>query len=598
MLGTILRKCMQEFGVCRSTLVLFLTLSFWGSINAALAGSVQLGERTHNDNFDLGSQPTCRLRFSGEIMPGDAQLLEIGGFDSNGYFNVCLDSSGGKLTEALAMSRVDIPTTVLPGMRCESACAIAFLGGSFFTGNGVPSRVPSRSIWPDAKLGFHAPNLELPEDRLFDGRLVTKAFDSAVSAAAQTFELTRYTHNQPTVLMNDYLFMRFLSTPSKEMYYIKTVGDALFSEIEVKGIDYSKRNDKDSARSACINAYLMGASGIDPRPWFGKQDELAVANYNYKHFEEVHSSDFADQKLPEVKEIRELSADKFAAIVGPFVNLGSSFYEPNYCIISIDRTLLASATDALYMPDENEILDLRWWIDHQVEKLQFPDLLEFFSDNDLRGVRYAGAANSMSLLSIFDFRTPIENLPNSPNLLRWKKSHPDWNKASGARSPEYNLSRGYDISGFDVGSVDDVQYPVQCLDICRNTNDCNAAVYNRWHKVCFLKSILKPTSATAHFAADLFVTREDKPAVKYSKFPTKFSILEGFLVNGIGQRTSANDLSLCQKRCRNSDKCRAFSFEYQSDNNRPICRIYTVTYGITQDFNSVEKKSVSGLVEK
>jgi hypothetical protein len=86
----------------------------------------------------LGGDPEmeCYATLSGVIARGDFERVSSI-LDEENYHNsgpVCLDSPGGLWSEGLALMELfyerAIPTAIAAGARCESACAIAFLGGS------------------------------------------------------------------------------------------------------------------------------------------------------------------------------------------------------------------------------------------------------------------------------------------------------------------------------------------------------------------------------------------------------------------------------------------------------------------------------------
>ncbi|WP_323770055.1 hypothetical protein [Antarctobacter sp.] len=134
----------------------------------------------------------CTLQLSGRITAGDADtlqtLLERQGYLDDGQNSVqalCLDSPGGSLNEGVKIAEVltaySVPTVLAEGAECLSACAVAFMGGTLRFDIYTPIQ---RSMHPTARLGFHAPDLEVPE-RSYDRATVTKAFDLAIDAIAR-----------------------------------------------------------------------------------------------------------------------------------------------------------------------------------------------------------------------------------------------------------------------------------------------------------------------------------------------------------------------------------------------------------------------------
>lgn len=107
-------------------------------------------------------------------------------------------------------------TVVAAGSTCESACALVFMAGSAFTGAEEYTRV-NRRIHADAKLGFHAPSLSIPDGN-YNKEAVTRSYDLAVRNIA-------FIHEQQVLLnIPSSLLIHMLKTPSSEMFYIDTVG--------------------------------------------------------------------------------------------------------------------------------------------------------------------------------------------------------------------------------------------------------------------------------------------------------------------------------------------------------------------------------------
>ena len=124
----------------------------------------------------------CDWKFTGQIVEGDADKIQkIPTY--TGGISLCLDSPGGNLSEALKIFELiwsdNLTTMVLPGDRCESACAIAFLGGSTLEGTDVTRQI-YRVIWPGARLGFHGPSLDLNTGQSYQDKHINTAFKTAL----------------------------------------------------------------------------------------------------------------------------------------------------------------------------------------------------------------------------------------------------------------------------------------------------------------------------------------------------------------------------------------------------------------------------------
>jgi hypothetical protein len=138
------------------------------------------------------------------------------------------------MAEALEMASVIVTAghghrgTAIPGgARCESACAIAFMAGSWRLSE-EESVQHNRVIHPRGTLGFHAPDLVIPEGS-FSAIDVRSAFGLALEALAQIVE--RRSAGQYD--FPESLLLEMLRTSSDEMFYIETVGQAARLNIAV-----------------------------------------------------------------------------------------------------------------------------------------------------------------------------------------------------------------------------------------------------------------------------------------------------------------------------------------------------------------------------
>ncbi len=133
----------------------------------------------------------CSVRLTGLIESGDADRLRAlleqvisPDYDDLGPA-VCLDSPGGSLNEGVRIAEVLgslYTASVVPeGARCLSACAVAFMAGTFGSWEEVFN---VRVMHPTAQVGFHAPALSISEG-VYDRGSVERAFDVAVDAIAR-----------------------------------------------------------------------------------------------------------------------------------------------------------------------------------------------------------------------------------------------------------------------------------------------------------------------------------------------------------------------------------------------------------------------------
>ncbi|AZV79881.1 YARHG domain-containing protein [Parasedimentitalea marina] len=218
----------------------------------------------------------CRILMTGQIKGDDlAKLQQITGMPWNGEGDapaeshalegatLCLDSPGGSIEVALKMaqhlldSRSGIATKVLQNDLCVSACSAIFMAGStFFEGESYETTL-TRELQPGARLGVHAPSLQLSKSGSYSGEQISKSFNLALMAARQAFDFSNQTDSAGTPIIAPYVFARFLETPPEDMYFFDTVGDALLGGFDVSGYDARVRLDETLARTICDNVFML-----------------------------------------------------------------------------------------------------------------------------------------------------------------------------------------------------------------------------------------------------------------------------------------------------------------------------------------------------
>jgi hypothetical protein len=178
----------------------------------------------------------CFAELSGPIAKGDTEKLRphierfkksdarqsINDELSSGKFRVCLNSPGGSLVEGVALAKLfndqSIGTAVGRGKSCLSACAVAFMGGLVSYENDVYPQ-PNRLLHPLGKLGFHAPDLDVPKGQYAE-ETVKRAYLIAVKSVSSVLEMS-LDINFPTSLATV-----MLATSAQDMHMIATIGEA------------------------------------------------------------------------------------------------------------------------------------------------------------------------------------------------------------------------------------------------------------------------------------------------------------------------------------------------------------------------------------
>ncbi|NHQ76085.1 hypothetical protein HAT86_16735 [Roseovarius gahaiensis] len=222
-------------------------LACCASLSAANAAIIQFKK-----NEEMG----CSISVEGVIESGDAEKLGTlvakqraqdranGNFfefmDSPSGRRICFDSPGGNMVEAMAMAEIisggtssrgpggnQLGTAVGRNARCESACALAFMAGSWARSEGEVTG-PNRVIHPTSRLGFHRPNLVVSS-----GSYSEKEIDAAFGVALDTISLVIKARTANWLDFPESLFSTMLSTPHSGMYFIETVGEAARLSIQV-----------------------------------------------------------------------------------------------------------------------------------------------------------------------------------------------------------------------------------------------------------------------------------------------------------------------------------------------------------------------------
>lgn len=213
------------------------------------------------DIYWLNQHPMgCDVMLEGIITGGDTEKLqnlvaEHPAQDPFSDISICLNSPGGELLEGIKLAHyfINHPTVIPEDGVCESACAVAFLGGTYPPGEGQETneRFTARRMHHTAKLGFHSPALSI-QDGLYSEKAVEKAYKLALLSIAELSSL-----RLSDIDIKESLFDIILRTPFDEMTYIDTVGQALRYDIFVPGIEFSLAPPNIATINICDHAIAV-----------------------------------------------------------------------------------------------------------------------------------------------------------------------------------------------------------------------------------------------------------------------------------------------------------------------------------------------------
>jgi len=245
---------------------------------AAMVSALTLASMTHAAEVvfegikDGQIGPEAEFRLEGDIVEGDsgrvAEALRKADVsrqqDPWRRIVIALNSSGGEFHEgidlAITFRRLGLATVVRSADACYSACAIAFLGGVDLPkdptpvgeNDPLPSQKPSRSLEKDARLGFHAPYLAVPNGN-YEAGLVQDAYRAAVLGIARLVALADRLYIVPAELP------RLLAPGRDEMYMADDVDAVRVLGIAYTDYSYQIRENYGFTHSmilnACVNRY-------------------------------------------------------------------------------------------------------------------------------------------------------------------------------------------------------------------------------------------------------------------------------------------------------------------------------------------------------
>jgi hypothetical protein len=162
---------------------------------------------------------------------------------------LCLNSLGGSFAEGLAIAKniENGSKTLIPGgAQCYSACAIIFMGGSFWE-EGM--YYPRRKLSVHGKLGFHAPYMVLP-DHNYSSEALASAYKLGLQSVAEMIEIGQGIDHESAI--PPAIIYELLKKGPDEAYMVDTVDKA--NKLHITLVDVPKPTwDQKQVVNACIN---------------------------------------------------------------------------------------------------------------------------------------------------------------------------------------------------------------------------------------------------------------------------------------------------------------------------------------------------------
>lgn len=496
----------------------------------------------HAGELEKADNGVCTHRFSGPILRGDAvklQTLDVG----YAPLDLCFDSPGGNLSEGLKFFEfiwaANINTHLLSGAKCESACALAFMGGSNVQGTDVTRQI-ERTIHPGAILGFHSPSLDIPDGISLPSAVVKEAYLEALKAATRLFTINRIRERGGDTI-SDFLYGMILRTPPDAMYRIETMGDLILAGVKWGGIVEKYPNDKSSILNICTNLFAKHPP---------EDSYLSIASSARQHYANVLSPKGTTWNVA-IEAKLQRDADGFLyGWAGPFFS--GTKYGQVECMVRVPpRADFGEAHEGL----DGSLSAATQFVHYsEVKDDPFENLARF-------------ELGSVPDWYVYHHQTKLSDLPSASNKVG-ELPKPERTQTEALNplpeSPRRDFQRivGRDLNGKVVDTLRGVTEQ-NCLSSCRKLDQCSAATYDRWNRFCFLKSDSDTLSFNSK--ADSFVVADMVDRLKRSQAARQLHVIKNKAFHDRPNRTVAvQHVKSCASECEASDACIAFHFANES----------------------------------
>ena len=423
------------------TATVLLVLIFFVQVSFASAPSAAATISKKSDEL-------CAFSISGEIEKGDfARFLKITDSDNENIDQnwdiktaICLDSPGGNLSEAIFFAdhfyNVGFSTVIPDGAACLSACSIMFMMGTHYFGE--VSRI-DRMLHVTGRLGFHRPAIALVPGE-YSSEAVNSAFDAAVESILKIVELANRTQVNGNIhMMRPELLREMLTHRGDSLFLIDTVGKVGESDISLFGFDTSPAElTREDAYHTCANASLWRMSS--------QANNLNVPKYGADSVELVANSDVHTQIFK--IDIPGEDSPTFNCVIYMSNNGNENSINISFDYSCIDRYFRQSGTSK----EQIETCD--------PEQYSLKEWAYMINPRDTPLFELASPAGS-------SVRKHDPDLMTSPPTSRFMKN---------------TDLVGADILKAKAGTVDG------CEVLCKRTTGCRAFTYDRWNRLCILKS--------------------------------------------------------------------------------------------------------------
>lgn len=205
---------------------------------------------------------SCDLILRGPVQRGDsARLAEL--VETRSETRLCLDSPGGSYGEGLELAKtifkLGVQTVIDDGMKCYSACAIAFMAGRRVeTAEEEDGAWPSRTLNVGGHLGFHAPFTKSGGQANITNEQLDAQFARGVYALAELLAIA------PQLNIAPELVVELARRGPAEIYDIDTVDKVGRWGISLFGVErLSEAISPEQAVLACSNMFSWSRKKLE-----------------------------------------------------------------------------------------------------------------------------------------------------------------------------------------------------------------------------------------------------------------------------------------------------------------------------------------------
>ena len=477
---------------------------------------------------------TTQLSLSGPIARGDADKIDAGlkdaGFNTTrdgayiGRAVLYLDSPGGNFAEGVAIAkrlRSSIVATVIrKDARCLSACAIAFLGGTELGGEEV--RLVSRTVEIGGVLGFHAPFLDVPRGQ-YDKPTVDRTYAVAVSSIADLIKLAE------SIGVSTDVLPEVLETGTGQFKFIQTVDDFARFNIGIAPQPKIPHVTETMVKNVCRNKLVWTKTKY---PTDG-EDFLVQAG-------------FAPKPLLNTISVKSFTGAPAMRTIVATGNAGEGIVQ--WCLFD-------------WSTDDGRLFS---WCRGYIEVVsdQWGAVVQKARDFDKGGESGTPAIScdfSVSdVVAMAPASTNVKDLQSTLNaMLTREKPLRGGSTASGqSQVSGFTQNPNLDADGRDLQVLRNTSSRA-CRTSCAALGRCVGATYDRWNRVCILKSRI---SALAINAKSSVWLRNDVQVRQRNTSPSMLKRNRRAFPDGPYRTVPLRSFERCANACLREARCMAVNF--------------------------------------